>query len=44
MYRFGLPDGQRHSIEIPDGVSSGGIAIDQRDGRVWVENCVCPDR
>jgi hypothetical protein len=27
---------------MPAGVSAGGLAMDQGDGVVWVENCGCP--
>jgi class 3 adenylate cyclase len=43
LFRFDLPSGQRHTIAIPDGASAGGLAIDDADGVVWVENCGCPD-
>jgi streptogramin lyase len=43
LYRFRLPDGQRTVIEMPEGISAGGVALNERDGVVWVENCGCPD-
>jgi streptogramin lyase len=43
LYRFDLATGQRHAIAVPEGASAGGLAIDPEDGKVWVENCGCPD-
>jgi len=43
LFRFELSTGKRHAIAIPDGASAGGVAIDETDGIVWVENCGCPD-
>jgi len=44
LFRFDLPDGTRHEIPMPDGASAGGLALNEDDGVVWVENCGCPDR
>ena len=43
LYRFDLPDGAKHEIPVPDGASAGGLAMDETDHIVWVENCGCPD-
>jgi streptogramin lyase len=42
VVRFDLPSQERHAISMPAGVSAGGLAMDQADGVVWVENCGCP--
>lgn len=42
VVRFDLPSQERHAISMPAGVSAGGLAMDQDDGVVWVENCGCP--
>jgi streptogramin lyase len=42
VVRFDLPSQERHAIPMPAGVSAGGLAMDQGDGVVWVENCGCP--
>jgi class 3 adenylate cyclase/streptogramin lyase len=44
LFRFDLATGERHPIAIPAGASAGGLALDETDGVVWVENCGCPDR
>jgi len=44
LFRFDLATGKRHPIAIPAGASAGGLALDETDGVVWVENCGCPDR
>lgn len=33
---------RRPPIEMPEGVSAGGIAVDEANGIVWIENCGCP--
>jgi streptogramin lyase len=43
LYRFDLASGERQAIAVPDGASAGGLAIDEPDHLVWVENCGCPD-
>jgi hypothetical protein len=43
LFRFDLPGGERHVIDMPEGASAGGLAMDKADGIVWVENCGCPD-
>jgi len=43
LYRFDLATGERRAIPVPDGASAGGLAIDEPDHLVWVENCGCPD-
>jgi class 3 adenylate cyclase len=43
LYRFDLPGGARHEIAVPDGASAGGLALDETNHIVWVENCGCPD-
>ncbi|HTG48285.1 MAG TPA: adenylate/guanylate cyclase domain-containing protein [Actinomycetota bacterium] len=43
LYRFDLPDGAKHEIPVPGGASAGGLAMDETDNVVWVENCGCPD-
>ena len=43
LFRFDLPDGSRHEIAVPGGASAGGLAMDETDHIVWVENCGCPD-
>jgi streptogramin lyase len=42
VFRFDLADGTRHVIEMPAGVSAGGLALDPAHNSVWVENCGCP--
>lgn len=43
LYRFDLPGGEgRRLIEMPDDASAGGLAMNETDGIVWVENCGCP--
>jgi class 3 adenylate cyclase len=42
VVRFDLPSQERHAIAMPAGVSAGGLAMDQDNGVVWVENCGCP--
>jgi streptogramin lyase len=43
LFRFDLSNGRRRAIAIPEGASAGGLAVDEADGIVWVENCGCPD-
>ena len=33
---------RRPPIRMPEGVSAGGLAVDQADGTLWIENCGCP--
>jgi streptogramin lyase len=44
LFRFDLSDGSREAdIPMPTGASAGGLALNEDDGVVWVENCGCPD-
>ena len=43
LVRFDLMYGSRRSIPMPNGASAGGLARNEDDGIVWVENCGCPD-
>ena len=33
---------RRPPIRMPEGVSAGGLAVDEADGTLWIENCGCP--
>ena len=33
---------RRPPIRMPEGVSAGGLAVDEAGGTVWIENCGCP--
>ena len=33
---------RRAPIRMPEGVSAGGLAVDEADGTLWIENCGCP--
>jgi DNA-binding beta-propeller fold protein YncE len=33
---------RRPPIRMPEGVSAGGLAVDEGDGTLWIENCGCP--
>ena len=33
---------RRPPIRMPEGVSAGGVAVDEADGTLWIENCGCP--
>jgi class 3 adenylate cyclase len=42
LLRFDQGTGNKHEIEMPPGTSAGGLALNETDGIVWVENCGCP--
>jgi streptogramin lyase len=33
---------RRPPIRMPEDVSAGGLAVDEADGTLWIENCGCP--
>ena len=33
---------RRPPIRMPEGVSAGGLAVDEAGGTLWIENCGCP--
>ena len=42
LYQVDLETKEKKKIDMPPGVSAGGIAIDQQTGSLWVQNCGCP--
>jgi class 3 adenylate cyclase len=43
LTRVDMQTRDRHPpIPMPEGVSAGGLAVDEAGGTLWIENCGCP--
>jgi class 3 adenylate cyclase len=42
VYRVDLVTHRQQRIEIPADMTAGSVAVDERDGSVWIGNCGCP--
>jgi streptogramin lyase len=42
LYKVDLHTHAKQTIAMPQGVSAGGIAIDEQTNTLWVQNCGCP--